>query len=427
MSTGADKERDATPAKPGDHEHDAEPVATPGAIADRAKAAAELGTEDESQDDDFDPDDDIAETDAGRSRPPPLAMRGGGQEVPAVLVRFRVPGQCAPCETGSLSVKPADRVVIDNEHGQSVGTVIRGVAPTVTDRPLARVLRIIDNDDLRIIERNRVREREAFLFCLERIKARNLPMKLVSVELAHSGTRAVFYFSSAARVDFRALVKDLARRFHTRIEMRQIGVRDGARHAGGNGLCGRELCCATWLGAFKPISIRMAKDQNLALNHQKLSGLCGRLRCCLEYEEETYQSLRKGLPKVGKRVVTPQGEGRVKDVDVLRRRVRVQLNEGGYGQYEANEVTRPVDTQQQQPQQHAQPQPPARPLSPPVTSGSGAEASAPQPGAGDSDATGQALRSGKRRRRRRGRRGRPGGSGAAPVGGSPPPSPMGKV
>ena len=381
--------------------------------------------------------------------PPLVQLRSGpSREVPAVLIRFRVPGQCAPCDPGSLSLKPADRVIVDSEHGQNLGTVLRGVTPTMADRPLSRVLRLVDHDDLRIIERNRVREREAFQFCVERIKARALDMKLLAVELAHSGTRAVFYFSSADRIDFRALVKDLARRFHTRIEMRQIGVRDGARHTGGTGLCGRELCCATWLLSFKPISIRMAKDQNLALNHQKLSGLCGRLRCCLEYEEETYQSLRKGLPKIGKRVVTPQGEGRVKDVDVLQRKVRVQLMEGGYAQYDAADVTRPVDLQT--PNEPPVPQSPPRPRETPCAATSPRSwTNDPRPPVRDSQAApvpplpsrgqqepipsgatprpdnqlgpdGQPLRTGRRRRRRRGRRHRLGGQG--PDGGANGPS-----
>jgi cell fate regulator YaaT (PSP1 superfamily) len=347
-----------------DDKHGAESGALPLASTPAPVSPAEEPNDDSDGDQREGADDgDDAERQPG---PPLVQLRAGpAHEVQAVLVRFRVPGQCAPCDAGSLILKAADRVIVDTEHGQTLGTVIRGLAPTVTDRPLSRVLRVVDHDDERIIERNRVREREAFQFCLDRIKSRNLEMKLLAVELAHSGTRAVFYFSSTERIDFRTLVKDLARRFHTRIDMRQVGVRDGARHTGGTGLCGRELCCATWLNAFKPISIRMAKDQNLALNHQKLSGLCGRLRCCLEYEEELYQSLRKGLPKVGKRVVTPQGEGRVKDVDVLRHRVRVQLMEGGYAQYDASEVTRPTD----QPQPPRPPMPPARQPGPAPTAG----------------------------------------------------------
>ena len=292
-------------------------------------------------------DDDMADQDQVR----PMA----GDGLTSVLVRLRVPDQTDEFDAGRWDLRVSQQVLVEADRGgQAVGTVIRVAQKRRRKQPLKRVVRPINAEDLRIIERNRVREREAHLFCVERIKARELPMKLVSVDLAHSGTRAVFYFSSADRVDFRSLVKDLARRFHTRIEMRQIGVRDAARHTGGIGICGRELCCATWLCAFKPISIRMAKDQNLALNHQKLSGLCGRLRCCLQYEQETYQAQRKGLPKIGKRIVTPEGEGRIKDVNVLRRLVRVQLLDGGYVQYDADEVQRPtaeVQPRQEQPRQ----------------------------------------------------------------------------
>jgi cell fate regulator YaaT (PSP1 superfamily) len=316
--------------------------------------------------------------------------------VPAVLVRFRVPGQTAEYDAGKLGLCPRDRVVLDSERGLAVGTVIRAPEPRRPSKPLRRVLRVITDEDERVMERTRVREREAHQFCAERIKARGLPMKLVAVDLAHSGTRAVFYFSSADRVDFRALVKDLARRFHTRIEMRQVGVRDASRHTGGIGICGRELCCACWLPGFKPISIRMAKDQNLALNQQKLSGLCGRLRCCLQYEQEIYQKQRKGLPKVGKRVFTPQGEGRVKDVNVLQRCIRVQLAEGGYAQFDVDEVQRPgdVSTRGREPG----PAPAKPPAEPPATSDPQEQAAAPNDEAKPDRP--------RRRRRRRGRRGR---------------------
>jgi cell fate regulator YaaT (PSP1 superfamily) len=227
-----------------------------------------------------------------------------------------------------------------------------------------------------------------------------LPMKLVSVELAHSGSTAVFNFTSADRVDFRALVKDLARRFHTRIEMRQIGVRDAARHTGGTGVCGRELCCATWLPEFKPISVRMAKDQNLSLNHDKLSGLCGRLKCCLQYEQSTYEEGRRGLPKIGKRVITPRGEARVKDVNVLKQRVRVQFADGAYEDLAADQVTRPPEAQREA-------QPETEPL---VQLPSAAPASTPTSEAGASDVPRK-----KRRRRRKKRGTEPGGS-------TPPPS-----
>ncbi|MEK7705682.1 MAG: regulatory iron-sulfur-containing complex subunit RicT [Myxococcota bacterium] len=325
------------------------------------------------------------------------APQGGvsGESRRSVIVRLGVPGESGLFDAADLPIRRAMRVVIETDRGAEMGEVLRIFERRADERtPTHRVVRIATEGDVRAAAHNRVRELEAFQFCNERLRALKLPMKLVGAEIAHAGTRAVFYFESDDRVDFRALVKDLAQRFHTRIEMRQIGVRDAARHTGGFGLCGRELCCATWIPAFKPISIRMAKDQNLALNNQKLSGLCGRLRCCLEYEQELYHEQRRTLPKVGKRIITPSGEGRVKDVNVLTRRVRVQLNDGVYAEFAADEVTRPVDVAAPAPVQ-----------------------AAPSPGVVDAEGPQ------KKRRRRGRRRRRPGapadeGGGSAPSGGN---------
>jgi cell fate regulator YaaT (PSP1 superfamily) len=434
------------PPRPEAQETD-EPTSTPGPAPD-SPGAAGTAAGDQQTEADAAPDGtarvDADRSDTGRPRRGG-PERGGGRKVVAALVRFNIPGQFAEFDATGVEVRRADKVVVEADRGQSVGTVVSPPKNARPKRPLRRLLRVVNDDDEKVISRNRVREREAFHFCVERIKARKLPMKLIAVELAHSGTRAVFYFSSTDRVDFRALVKDLARRFHTRIEMRQIGVRDAARHTGGTGICGRELCCATWLPSFKPISIRMAKDQNLSLNHQKLSGLCGRLRCCLQYEQELYQAQRKGLPKAGKRVVTPQGEGRVKDVNVLKRRVRVQLSEDGtYVEFDAAELTRPGDALPPQPQTEPSRPPAAQPSGKPrpdrqhgqqqgqkqERQEAGAQKRAlgePTPGqSADTGADGpgrEQPRQGKRRRRRRGRRrrgkggGRPGsgdGGGNAP-------------
>jgi cell fate regulator YaaT (PSP1 superfamily) len=267
----------------------------------------------------------------------------GGALVTTAVVRFRVPGQVKEFATGRLELNIGARVVVESERGTRMGTVIGHRLRAAGREPASRVVRLLAKEDLEVLSRNKVREREAFEFCCERTKALSLPMKLVSVEFAHSGSSAIFHFTSVDRVDFRALVKDLARRFHTRIEMRQIGVRDASRFTGGIGVCGRELCCATWLRDFSPISVRMAKDQNLALNHEKLSGVCGRLKCCLAYEQPIYEEQRKGLPKVGKRVLTPAGEARVKDVNVLKRLVRVQCADGHYEEFRGEDVKRPVD------------------------------------------------------------------------------------
>ncbi len=228
-----------------------------------------------------------------------------------------------------LPVWIGDEVVLEQDR--------RLVKAKVVSRPVTRmrkasrpcpVVRFPTPADERRIALRNSREEEAFRFCRERIRARNLPMKLVGVKYQQSGNKAVFYFGAEGRVDFRALVRDLAQRFHTRIEMRQVGVRDEARMLGGVGVCGQPLCCGSFLGGFASVSIRMAKTQNLALNPQKVSGVCGRLLCCLNYEQFAYEERRKGLPKNGATIQTPRGQGKVKEVDVLRRRIRVQLENG---------------------------------------------------------------------------------------------------
>ena len=254
-----------------------------------------------------------------------------------VIVRFRIPGPAQQFTNATgTPLQRGDAVVVHAGDDVLMGTVSRQGLP---QRPIAGdVVRPAQRDDVQMQARNTEREQQALQFCRERVKALALPIKLISAELTHDAARATFYFVSAERIDFRALVKDLARRLHVRVEMRQIGVRDAARHTGGTGVCGQTLCCSTWLPEFQPISIRMAKDQNLPLNQQKLSGLCGRLRCCLQYEQSTYQQERKTLPKVGKRVGTPQGQGRVHDLNILRRLVTVALDAGGIAEFAAADI-----------------------------------------------------------------------------------------
>jgi cell fate regulator YaaT (PSP1 superfamily) len=177
------------------------------------------------------------------------------------------------------------------------------------------------------MRRNKKREEEAFDICQKRIVERKLPMKLIQVAYLHGGNKAIFYFSAEGRVDFRALVRDLAQQLHVRIEMRQIGVRDESKMLGGVGICGQQLCCARFLRKFVPVSIKMAKNQNLALNPQKLSGLCGRLMCCLVFEDDLYRKLRKDMPKVGSTIDTPRGAGKILSADILGRRIQVQLEQ----------------------------------------------------------------------------------------------------
>jgi len=244
-------------------------------------------------------------------------------------VKFRDAGTIYEFDAGDAAYVRGERVVVESDRGPLVGTVAVGARRLPVLDPLRRILRRATAVDEGAKDKNAAKEREAYLFCKERIRARSLPMKLVRVEYPLSGGKVLFYFASEERIDFRDLVKDLASRVHARIEMRQIGARDEAKMVGGIGSCGRELCCSTWLPAFVPVSIKMAKDQGLVLNPSKVSGQCGRLKCCLVYEHDLYKEMRKGLPKVGKRVKTPGGTGKVVELDVLRSRVRVWFDEGG--------------------------------------------------------------------------------------------------
>lgn len=243
-------------------------------------------------------------------------------------------------DTGEVTLSRGDEVVVQSDRGMAVGTV---VAPTVRmlmpESHSRRVLRQTTAADRRQQVRNDEKGTQGLPYARERVIARKLPMKLTRVEYLHGGSKAVFYFSAEGRVDFRELVKDLAQRLRTRIEMRQIGVRDEAKMIGGIGVCGLRLCCNRYLTKFEPVSIRMAKDQNLVLNPQKVSGQCGRLKCCLAYEQEIYREQRKGMPKLGKLVETPDGVGKVVELDILARRVRVQLTAGGAQVFAAEDVS----------------------------------------------------------------------------------------
>jgi cell fate regulator YaaT (PSP1 superfamily) len=232
---------------------------------------------------------------------------------------------------GSLAVARGDLVLVDQEGSLTAGTVDSApieVGEEEVTAAMPRVARVATDADRERIARNHEREREAYALCKERIAGRGMPMKLVRARMLFDGSKVVFYFTSEGRVDFRELVKDLAYRLRMRIEMMQIGVRDEAKLLGGYGLCGQPMCCSAWIDDFCPVSIRMAKDQNLSLNPTKVSGVCGRLMCCLAYEHPVYQESGKGMPKLGKRVVTPQGRGRVTRLDVLARKVFVALEDG---------------------------------------------------------------------------------------------------
>lgn len=261
-------------------------------------------------------------------------------------VRFRSVGPIHEFDCGDKTYERDDWVLVEADRGQRLGRVVvatqRGYVLGPANKTVRRVIRRARPDEVQSQGDSASLEAEAYRYCKERLRERRLPMKLVQVEATPS-QKAVFFFASEERIDFRDLVRDLAQRLHVRIEMRQIGARDGAKIVGGIGSCGRELCCTTFLPAFQPVSIRMAKDQGMVLNPTKLAGQCGRLKCCLVYEHQTYKELGKGLPKVGKRVVTPAGPGRVVDLDILGQKVRVILEEAGGAQtYLATEV-RPVN------------------------------------------------------------------------------------
>jgi cell fate regulator YaaT (PSP1 superfamily) len=253
-------------------------------------------------------------------------------------VKFHPTGRTFEFDAGSLSLQRGDKVVIQDEGGVDVATVAVSSALRPTAGHLARVLRVADERDLQKVEANRQRSVEALTFGRDLVRSRQLPLKLFRAEFHHGGGRATFYFASEIRIDFRDLVRDLSAQFHVRIDMRQVGVRDEAKMVGGIGSCGRELCCSTFLPRFAPVSIKMAKHQNLVLNPTKVSGQCGRLKCCLVYEDAAYVEAAKGLPKVGKRVTTPEGIGRVGDLDVLQGRIRVYFEDQPPKVYTADEV-----------------------------------------------------------------------------------------
>ncbi len=242
-------------------------------------------------------------------------------------VKFHPTGRTFEFDAGPLTLHRGDKVVIQDDSGVEVATVAVPSAQRPVAGPLARVLRVADERDLARLESNQERAVQALTFGRDLARSKQLPLKLFRAEFHHGGGRATFYFASETRIDFRELVRDLSAQFHVRVDMRQVGVRDEAKMVGGIGSCGRELCCSTFLPRFAPVSIKMAKHQNLVLNPTKVSGQCGRLKCCLVYEEATYVEMAKGLPKVGKRVTTPDGVGRVGDIDVLQGRIRVYFED----------------------------------------------------------------------------------------------------
>ena len=252
--------------------------------------------------------------------------------VKVVGIRFRNAGKVYYFGPGDLDLRAGMHAIVETARGVEIGTIItnpREVSEESVIQPLKPVIRIATDADERQAEKNREKEKEAFRICLEKIQKHELDMKLVEAEYTFDNNKLLFYFTADGRIDFRELVKDLAAVFRTRIELRQIGVRDETKIMGGYGICGRQLCCHTFLPEFAPVSIKMAKEQNLSLNPTKISGVCGRLMCCLKNEEETYEYLNSKLPGVGDNVTTDDGlKGEVTSVNVLRQLVKVTVDVG---------------------------------------------------------------------------------------------------
>ena len=247
--------------------------------------------------------------------------------VKIIGVRFRNVGKIYYFNPKNFQVSPGEHVIVETARGVEYGTVVLGpkeVDDNEVVQPLKDVIRVATPKDDAKAESNRKKEKEAYQICLQKIRAHELEMKLIDVEYTFDNNKVLFYFTADGRIDFRELVKDLAAVFKTRIELRQIGVRDETKILGGMGICGRGLCCHTYLSEFAPVSIKMAKEQNLSLNPTKISGVCGRLMCCLKNEQETYEYLNKRLPNTGDTVTTPEGiKGEVQSVNVLRQLVKV--------------------------------------------------------------------------------------------------------
>jgi cell fate regulator YaaT (PSP1 superfamily) len=248
-----------------------------------------------------------------------------------VLIKFQPAGRHYHFNALDLELQAGSQVIVETDRGRSMATVVttpREVADDQVPDGLKSLLRLATEEDIALAEKNAAREKDAYQYCLSRIHSRKMEMKLVRAEYVFDGSKIIFYFTADGRVDFRELVKDLAHYFHTRIEMRQIGVRDEAKLIGGLGICGRELCCCSFLTEFNPVSVKMAKEQGLALNPNKISGQCGRLLCCLSYEYETYRCLRKNLPKPGRKVLWQGAEWEVRHQDVLAQKLTLRKADG---------------------------------------------------------------------------------------------------
>lgn len=251
--------------------------------------------------------------------------------VKVVGVRFKKAGKIYYFDPDNLNIDAGANVIVETARGVEFGEAVipnREVPDEEIVAPLKKVMRLASSEDSKHADENRKKEKEAFATCLQKIRDHNLEMKLIDVEYTFDNNKILFYFTADGRVDFRELVKDLAAVFKTRIELRQIGVRDESKMMGGIGVCGRVLCCSSYLGEFQPVSIKMAKEQGLSLNPTKISGTCGRLMCCLKYEQDAYEEIIRRIPKSGAIVETPEGQGVVMDISLLKEIVKVRLDKG---------------------------------------------------------------------------------------------------
>lgn len=261
-----------------------------------------------------------------------------------VGVRFKKPGKIYFFDPNNLTIEKGSFVIVETINGYEYGEVVianRQLPEEKIVNPLKKVIRIATNKDIKQYNENKAKEKEALKICQEKIKKHNLDMNLIDVEYKFDNSKILFYFTADGRIDFRELVKDLAAIFKTRIELRQIGVRDEIKRLGGNGMCGRELCCCSFLGNFETVSIKMAKEQNISLNPSKISGNCGRLMCCLKYEQDVYEEKLQRLPKIGAIVKTEDGVGEVCGVETLKERIKVKLTDADdifYKRYDAKDI-----------------------------------------------------------------------------------------
>jgi len=258
-----------------------------------------------------------------------------------VGVRFKDAGKIYYFDPEQHELNVGTPVIVETVRGVEYGKVVvppKQVADTEVVLPLKKVVRVAGDEDQRQVEENQIKSQEALVVCTEKVKKHGLDMKMVDAEYTFDNSKVIFYFTAVGRIDFRILVKDLASVFKTRIELRQIGVRDEAKMLGGLGSCGRPLCCSTFLSEFEPVSIKMAKEQNLSLNPTKISGVCGRLMCCLRYESDYYHEARNGLPDIGKTISTPKGKAKVVEVNVLKRKVRAQVDDGSVIEFNSEDL-----------------------------------------------------------------------------------------